>query len=70
MTDITLEKQPIRRFDFPRLFSILIRPRQTFSEMAAEPRVAWLTPMLVLTVTAILLVVVAGLFENPRGIAG
>lgn len=70
MTDITLEKQPVRRFDFPRLFSILIRPRQIFSEMAAEPRAAWLTPMLVLTVTAILLVVVAGYLKTRAAATG
>ena len=70
MTDITLEKQPVRRFDFPRLFSILIRPRQVFNEMAAEPRAAWLTPMLVLTVTAILLVVVAGYLKTRAATTG
>jgi len=60
MTDITLEKPPARRLDFSRLFSLLIHPRQMFREMAAESRSTWLTPMLVLTVTAILAVVVAG----------
>ncbi|HEX9333021.1 MAG TPA: Yip1 family protein, partial [Anaerolineales bacterium] len=70
MTDITLEKQPVRRFDFTRLFSILIRPRQMFSEMTAEPRATWLTPMLVLTVTAILLVVVAGYLKTRAASLG
>lgn len=70
MTDITLERQPARRFDFSRLFSTLTRPRKTFAEMASESRSTWLTPMLVLTVTAIFVVVVAGYLRSRAAMMG
>ncbi len=70
MTDIPLEKQPARRFDFPRLLSVLIRPRRTFTELAAEARASWLTPMLVLTVTALLLVLVSGYIKTRAAMMG
>ncbi len=70
MTDIPLEKQPARRFDFPRLLSVLIRPRRTFTELTAEARASWLTPMLVLTVTALLLVLVSGYIKTRAAMMG
>lgn len=60
MTDTTLTQQSARRLDFPRLSAVLFRPRQVFQEMASEARATWLTPMLVLTITAILVVMVTG----------
>jgi len=60
MTDMTLTQRPARRFDLPRLQAMLVRPRQVFQEMAAEARATWLTPMLVLMITAILVVIVTG----------
>jgi hypothetical protein len=70
MTDITLEKQPARRFDLSRLLSMFIRPRHTFEEMAAETRSSWLTPMLVLTLTAILVVLVSGYLKTQAASMG
>src|SRR5512138_2876330 len=70
MTDITLERQPARRFDFSRLFVTLIHPRKAFSEMAAEARSTWLTPMLVLTLTGILVIVVSGYLKTRAAMMG
>jgi len=70
MTDITLEKPPARRLNFSRLLSTLIRPRKAFSEMAAEPKATWLTPMLVLSITAILVIVVAGYLKTRATMLG
>jgi hypothetical protein len=70
MTDIPLEKQPARRFDFSRLLPVLIRPRKTFAAMAAEARATWLTPMLVLTVTALLVVLVSGYLKTRAAMMG
>src|SRR5687767_5488609 len=70
MTDITFDQRPARRFDLPRLQSILFRPRQAFQEMIAESRPTWLTPMLVLTVTAILVVIVAGYLKTRAAMMG
>lgn len=70
MTDITLEKPSARRFDFSRLLSTLTRPRRAFGEMAVESRATWLTPMLVLSVTAILVIVVAGYLKTQAAMMG
>jgi hypothetical protein len=70
MTDIPLEKQPARRFDFSRLLPALLRPRKTFAEMAAEARATWLTPMLVLTITVLLVVLVAGYLKTRAAMMG
>jgi hypothetical protein len=70
MTDIPLEKQPARRFDFPRLLQVFIHPRRTFAGLAAEDRASWLTPMLVLTVTALLVVLVSGYLKTRAASMG
>jgi len=55
---------PARRFDLPHLLSIFTRPRQTFTELNAGERAAWLTPMLVLTVSVILVVLASGFVRS------
>src|SRR5829696_7150581 len=70
MTDITLEKQPARRLDFARLPSMLIRPRGAFGEMAGESQPTWWTPMLLLSVIAILVVVIAGYLKTRAAMMG
>jgi hypothetical protein len=70
MTDIPLEKQPARRFEFSRLLPVLTRPRRTFGEMAADSRATWLTPMLVLSITALLVVLVSGYLKTRAAMMG
>ena len=70
MTDTALETPRARRFDFSRLFSTLTRPRAAFGEMASESRSTWLTPMLVLSVTAILVVFVSGYLKSRAAMMG
>src|SRR5512133_485345 len=70
MTDSPLEQQPARRFDYPRLLPALIRPRKTFAGMAGELRATWLTPMLVLTITALLVVLVSGYLKTRAAMMG
>jgi hypothetical protein len=70
MTDITLDQRPPRRFDLPRAQTMLFRPRQGFQEMASEARGTWLTPMLLLSITAILVVIVAGYLKSRAALTG
>jgi Yip1-like protein len=42
------------------LLPALFKPRVTFAEIAGQGRAVWLTPLLVLSLTALLMVVVAG----------
>lgn len=70
MTDIPLDQRPARRFDLPRAGTILLHPRRTFQEMVSESRATWLTPMLILSVTAILVVIVAGYLKSRAAMMG
>lgn len=70
MTEITLDQRPTRRFDFSRLRNLFFRPRMVFQEMASESRATWLLPMLVLTITAILAVIVAGYVKSRSAMLG
>jgi len=70
MTDITLDQRPARRFDLPRAQAMLFRPRRAFQEMASESRATWWTPMLLLSLTAILVVIVAGFLMSRAAMVG
>lgn len=66
----TTTSNPARRFDMPRVFAVFFNPRATFTEMASEARATWLTPMLLLSVTAILAVVTAGYLKARATMMG
>src|SRR5215212_6524125 len=70
MTDTILHQRSTRRFDFSRLRDILFHPRSAFQEISLEARATWLTPMLVLTITAILAVMVAGYLKSHAALMG
>lgn len=70
MTDLTLDQRPARRLDFSRVRDLLFHPQHAFQAMTSESRANWLTPMLVLTVTAILVVVVAGYLKTRAAMMG
>jgi hypothetical protein len=66
----TTFQQPVRRFDLPRAFATLLRPRQTFTATSSEARSTWLTPMLVLSLTALLVVLVSGYLKSRAAMMG
>ena len=70
MTETTLDQRPARRFDFSRVRDILFHPRQTFQEISSEARATWLTPMLVLSITATLVVFVGGYQKSRAAMVG
>ena len=70
MTDIPPEQRPARRFDFSRVREVLLRPRQAFQEITAESRATWLTPMLILSITAALVVFVGGYQKSRAAMMG
>lgn len=70
MTDITLDQRPARRLDFSRVRDLLFHPRRVFEAMTSESRATWLTPMLILTTTAILVVIVAGYLKTRAAMMG
>ena len=70
MTDITLDQRSARRFHFSRVRDVLIRPRQAFQEIGSEPRATWLTPMLVLSITAALVIFIGGYQKSRAAMTG
>lgn len=67
---MTIPPTPPRRFDLPRAFAVLFRPRAAFAEMASEARSSWSTPMLLLTITAALVVIVGGYLRSRAAMMG
>ncbi|MCI0555139.1 MAG: YIP1 family protein [Anaerolineae bacterium] len=70
MTDITLDQRSARRLDFSRVRDVLLRPRQAFQGISSESRATWLTPMLVLSITAALVVFVGGYQKSRAAMMG
>jgi len=70
MADTTFPQQPVRRLNLSRLRDVLFRPRSAFQDLGVEARGTWLTPRLVLTITAILVVLVAGYLKAHAAILG
>jgi hypothetical protein len=66
----TSPSTPARRFDIPRVFAVLFRPRAAFADIASETRATWSTPMLVLSITALLVVLVAGYLRTSAAMMG
>lgn len=66
----TTTSNPPRRFDIPRALAVFFKPRAVFGEMATESRATWSTPMLLLTLTATLVVLVGGYFRTRAAMMG
>ena len=70
MTETIDQTQAPRRFDFPQILAILIRPSQAFSSMTSDKHGTWLTPLLTLTLSAILVVLVGGYIKTQTALGG
>ena len=70
MTETISEGKVDRRFDFQRVFSTLFRPSQSFETVRNELRASWLTPMLVISLTSLLVVVVGGYLRTQAAMLG
>lgn len=69
MSDISPLTSP-RRIQFFRIPQLLFQPRRTLTEIAAESVPSWLTPMLVLSITALLSVIVSGFLTSRAAMMG
>jgi hypothetical protein len=70
MAEAISERQVGRRFDIQRMFSTLFRPRQAFEIVKTEGRASWLTPMLILSLFALLAVLVSGYLRTRAAMLG
>jgi len=60
MTETTILPTPKKRLDFSQVLAFFLRPCSLFERIAAEGQPTWQTPMLILSVTALLVVLVSG----------
>ena len=61
MTETTLNTSaPARRINLDWVPAAFFAPRQVFNKIAAQSRGVWLTPLLFMTLTAVILVIVSG----------
>jgi hypothetical protein len=71
MTDVPLtQAETPRRFQFGWVPDVLFRPRQAFARIVSLPQAVWLTPMLILTLTTLVRVLVAGSINQAAAQAG
>ncbi|MBC7878008.1 MAG: YIP1 family protein [Anaerolineales bacterium] len=61
---------PTRKLDFSRILEVLLHPQRTFSLIAEEAQASWLTPMLVLSVSAFLSILVSGYLTSRAAMMG
>ncbi|MEK6752704.1 MAG: Yip1 family protein [Chloroflexota bacterium] len=58
------------RFNFARIMEVLLQPQRTFSLISEEARPSWLTPMLSLSVSTFLSVIVSGYLSSRAAMMG
>jgi len=61
---------PTSKFNFARILNIFIKPRQSFAEIAGETGSSWLTPMLALSLSGLLGVIVSGYLKARAAMMG
>ncbi len=69
MTELNLNS-PVRKFNFSRITEVLLQPQRTFTEIAGESSPTWLTPMLTLSISAFLVVLVSGYLKARAAMMG
>jgi hypothetical protein len=62
--------QPRRNWRFDWVIPVLIHPKQAFAEIAAQTRGVWLTPLVILTVAALLQTMMAGSIQQKLAESG
>lgn len=65
-----IASQSNSRFNFARIFEVLLQPQRTFAMIAEEARPSWLTPMLSLSVSAFLGVIISGYLTSRAALMG
>ena len=61
---------PTRHLNFARILEVLLHPKRAFAEIAGESVSSWLTPMLALSVSSSLVIVVGGFLKARAAAMG
>jgi hypothetical protein len=71
MSDASVDQiERPRRFHFEWVLPVLFRPRSTFVKIATQPAGVWLVPLLILTLTTLASVAVAGSIKQAAALSG
>lgn len=62
--------KPSSRFHFGHIFGVLFRPRRAFEQLGAMEGSTWLTPMLTLTLTGFVYILVRGWLQTRAAMMG
>lgn len=65
-----IELQPKSRFNFARVSEVLLQPQRTFAVLAEEARPSWLTPMVLLSISAALSAIIGGYLTSHAASMG
>lgn len=65
-----ISSQPNSRFNFVRIVEVLLQPQRTFALIAEESRSNWSTPMLALSISASLGVLLSGYLTSRAAMMG
>lgn len=68
MTETT--NSPLKRINFAPVPEVLLQPQRTFGIIAEEAHPSWLTPMLILSVTSTLAIIVSGYLNARAALMG
>ncbi len=68
MTETTTS--PLKRINFARVPEVLLQPQRTFGIIAEEARPSWSTPMLILSITSTLAIIVSGYLNARAALMG
>jgi hypothetical protein len=69
MTEINVAA-PVKKLNFSRILQVLFQPKRTFTEIADEARPSWLTPMLTLSLSALVSVIARGYLTARAAMMG
>jgi hypothetical protein len=62
--------KPSSRFNFSRILEVLLQPQRTFAEIAGEANSSWSLPMLTLSFSALLSILVSGYLTSRAAMMG
>ncbi len=69
MTEL-IPNSPVRKFNFSRIFEVLLQPQHALTDIAGETNSSWLTPMLLLSISTFLYVIVSGYLKARATMMG
>ncbi|HSB89448.1 MAG TPA: YIP1 family protein [Anaerolineales bacterium] len=68
--EVLPSEAPSKRFEWGRLLKAILRPRTTLAWVVAQERSVWITPLLVISIAALLQVLATGTIRRQMALSG